>query len=89
MIRARGGRRLHVNVPFRLMLLLAAIMERWTRLRRSKKMPYLTRAMLRFFNEDGSFIDGSKAKMELGWEPKVSMEEGTRRYVDWRSQNKR
>jgi nucleoside-diphosphate-sugar epimerase len=30
------------------------------------------------------YIDGSKAMSELGWEPKVSIEEGTRLYVQWR-----
>jgi nucleoside-diphosphate-sugar epimerase len=28
--------------------------------------------------------DASKARTELGWEPKVTIEEGTRRYAEWR-----
>jgi nucleoside-diphosphate-sugar epimerase len=30
------------------------------------------------------FIDGSKVVRELGWKPKVSLEEGARLYVEWR-----
>jgi len=82
-IRAQGGSRLHVNIPFHLALFFAAIMEGWAKLRQQQEMPYLTRSSLRFFNE-GGFVDGSKARRELGWEPKVSMEEGTKRYVEWR-----
>ena len=44
------------------------------------KMPYLTLASLRGINREG-YLDGSKAKNELGWEPKVSLEEGTLPYV--------
>jgi len=47
------------------------------------KMPYLTLASLRGINREG-YLDGSKAKNELGWEQKVSIDEGTRLYVKWR-----
>jgi nucleoside-diphosphate-sugar epimerase len=59
------------------------------KLLRSKKMPYLTLASLRSINREGH-IDGSKARRELGWEPKVSVDEGTKLYVQWlRHQKKR
>jgi len=29
-------------------------------------------------------LDGSKAQRELAWEPKVSIDEGTKHYVEWR-----
>ena len=31
----------------------------------------------------GKEISGERAKQELGWEPKVSFEEGVRRYIEW------
>ena len=31
----------------------------------------------------GGMVSPSKAKRELGWEPKVDFEEGIRRYIDW------
>jgi nucleoside-diphosphate-sugar epimerase len=83
MIKAEGGRRVQVTIPYRFAYVCCAIMEAWSRLRRVKQIPYLTRSGLRFLNE-GMYIDGSKAMRELGWQPKVSMEEGTRLYVEWR-----
>jgi nucleoside-diphosphate-sugar epimerase len=32
---------------------------------------------------DHTWGDNSKAKALLGWEPKVGIEEGVRRFVDW------
>jgi len=83
MIQAQGGRRIHIIIPYRVVLLVAALIEWWARLRRTKEMPYLTRSAVRIFKE-GQYIDGSKARTELGWEPKVSLEEGARRYAEWR-----
>ena len=31
----------------------------------------------------GSIVSAAKAKSELGWEPKISFEEGMRRYIEW------
>ena len=31
----------------------------------------------------GKVVSSEKAKKELGWEPKVSFEEGARRYIEW------
>jgi dTDP-D-glucose 4,6-dehydratase len=46
-------------------------------------MPYLTLASICSIKNEG-YLDGSKARNELGWEPKVSVDEGTRLYVQWR-----
>ena len=83
MIKAQGGPRTHVTIPYWLAQFWCFLMEGWARLRRAKEMPYLTRSGVRFLNE-GMNLDGSKARRELGWEEKVSMEEGTRLYVQWR-----
>lgn len=83
MIRAQGGRRIQIVVPYWLGWVGCAVIEGWARLRRAKEMPYLTRSGIRFLR-DGQYVDGSKARRELGWEQKVSVDEGTRLYVEWR-----
>jgi len=89
MIRARGATRSWVTMPYPVAWVWCYSMETFAKLRRSKEMPYLTLASLRSINKEG-YLDGSKAKKELGWEPKVSIDEGTRLYVQWlRSQKKK
>jgi nucleoside-diphosphate-sugar epimerase len=83
MIKAQGGRRVQMRIPYGTAIVFCLFLELWQKLRRSNNMPYLTRSSTRFLNE-GMNIDGSKARRELGWEQKVSMEEGTRLYVQWR-----
>jgi len=83
MIQAMGGSKLQLTIPYAMGYAWCALMEGWSSLRRVNDMPYLTRAALRFLNK-GMFLDGSKARNELGWEPKVSIEEVTRIYVQWR-----
>ena len=36
----------------------------------------------------GKEISGERAKQELGWQPKVSFEEGVRRYIEWFKKNR-
>lgn len=89
MLNAMGGPKPQITVPYSLADVGCALMEGWSRLRGVKDMPYLTRSGLRFVNK-GIYLDGSKARNELGWTPKVSVDEGTRLYVQWRrSQKKR
>ena len=83
MMRATGRRRPQLTIPYGVGYAGCAVMEGWSRLRRVQDMPYLTRSALRFLSK-GVLLDGTKARQELGWEPKVSVEEGTRRYVEWR-----
>ena len=88
MIRARGEKKLHANMPYAVAWVWCWIMESVARLMRARKMPYLTLASLRSIHREG-YADGSKARDELGWAPKVSIDEGTRLYVEWlRSQKK-
>lgn len=81
--RALGKSERQWTIPTSLLYSVAFIMEKWATLWRFKEPPFLTRADLKEF-ENSMYIDGSKARSELGWEPKVSIEEGTRLYVQWR-----
>ncbi|MFO8010635.1 MAG: NAD-dependent epimerase/dehydratase family protein [Dehalococcoidia bacterium] len=83
MIRAQGGRRLHVRLPGFLWMTGALILEGWARLRRSRKKPLFTRVDLKVFNQD-VWIDGTRARRDLDWQPGVSLEQGFAKCVDWK-----
>ena len=83
MIKARGLKRSWVTMPYSVAWIWCYSMETFAKLRRSQKMPYLTLAALRSLNTE-YYLDGAKARNELGWQPKISLEEGTRQYVQWR-----
>ncbi len=83
MIKARGLKRSWVTMPYSVAWIWCYSMETFAKLRRSQKMPYLTLAALRSLNTE-HYLDGAKARNELGWQPKISLEEGTRQYVQWR-----
>lgn len=83
MVKAMGKPKRQFNVPYGVGYAGCAIMEAWAKLRRVQEMPYLTRGSLKFLNT-GVYLNGAKAKEELGWEPKISLEQGTRLYVQWR-----
>ena len=38
---------------------------------------------------EGKLVSAEKAKRELGWEPKVDLEEGIKRYIEWIKENAR
>ncbi len=38
---------------------------------------------------EGNLVSAEKAKRELGWEPKVDLEEGIKRYIKWYKENAR
>jgi len=87
--RAVGKSEPRLTIPLWVIYATGAFLEVWAKLWRNKNLPFLTRSDARFIGE-GMHIDGSKARRELGWEPKVSIEEGTRQYVQWRrSQGKK
>lgn len=88
MVQAMGSRKPQVTIPYGVGYAWCSLMEGVARLRRLKEMPFLTRSSMKFLNK-GLYLDGSKAKNELGWQPKVSIEEGTRLYVQWRRSQKK
>jgi len=88
-IKAQGGWRIQFTIPYAAAHYMGFLTEVWTKVSRSKDQPYLSRSSVRFLNE-GMCLDGSKIRRELGWEQKVSMEEGARRFVSWkRSEGKK
>jgi len=87
--RAVGKSEPRFTIPLWVIYATGAFLEVWAKLWRNKNLPFLTRSDARFIGE-GMYIDGSKARKELGWEQKVSMEDGTKQYVQWRrSQRKK
>ena len=70
------------SIPYGLAAALTTVVEGWARLTRSKEPPTLTRAALAVQTRDQRF-DISKAKGDLGWQPKVSMAEGVRATAAW------
>jgi len=83
MAKAAGKPDRRISIPVWLLYGSGIILEWWGKMLRFKQPPLFTRAAARFFTEDMQ-VDGSKAIRELGWEPKVSVEEGCKLYVQWR-----
>ena len=83
MVKARGGRKVWGRVPFSVAYVWCYLMELIARLLRTKQMPFLNRYFILQLNQE-CHLDASKARRELGWVPQISLEEGTRQYVQWR-----
>ena len=88
MAKATGKSEFKIIIPLSVVYSSAAVMEMWGRLTRSEDAPFLTRSDIKFVR-DGMYIDSSKARNELGWQPKISIEEGCRQYVQWRKSQKK
>lgn len=71
-----------IHLPFSLAYLLASMMEMTYRLTGSDTRPMLTRQAVTLLASRAMF-DTSKARNRLGWNPKVSYDEGFRRTLDW------
>jgi len=83
MIRALGVRRIRGTMPYSVAYVWCCLMEGIAKLQRKKEMPFLNRYSIEIMRTE-CCLDGSKARDELGWEPKVSVDEGARLYVEWR-----
>jgi len=88
MARALGRPEPRVFFPYSLAYVACAVVEAWSRLRRVNNMPYLTCSSLRHVNSE-MLLDISKVRKELGWEPKVSVDEGVSLYAEWRRRQKK
>jgi 2-alkyl-3-oxoalkanoate reductase len=69
-------------LPFNLVYQLAGMLEALYRMIRSSKRPLLTRHAVTLL-ASRAVVDASKARRVLGWSPKVGLEEGIRRTLDW------
>ena len=85
---ASGKPEFRFRVPLSVVYASAAVMEGWGKLRKSEDAPFLTRSDIKFV-KDGMYVDSSKARRELGWQPKISIDEGCRQYVEWRKSQKK
>jgi nucleoside-diphosphate-sugar epimerase len=71
-----------LTVPYTVASALASLSESFARLIRAKNPPSLTRTSLFLMTQDQRF-DVSRARRDLGWQSKVSMEEGVRLTAQW------
>ncbi len=83
MIRALGVRRIRGTMPYSVAYVWCCLMEGIAKLQRKKEMPFLNRYSIEIMRTE-CCLDGSKARDELGWKPKVSIDEGAKLYVEWR-----
>lgn len=77
---AMMGKRRLPSIPYSLAWPLAVATEIWAKLRGSQ--PHLNRRTVASLRSTNSFSN-RKARRMLGWEPKVSLEEGMRRTRAW------
>jgi nucleoside-diphosphate-sugar epimerase len=68
------------RLPRPLLELGGAVMERWAKARGER--PALTPRSAMFVDRRGS-VSVERARSELGWEPRVGLDEGLRRCAEW------
>lgn len=71
-----------VSVPYPVAYGLAALSYIWNKLRRPREEPLLSPAGIRAMARPHHY-DISKIRSELGYEPKVKLEEGLKRAIEW------
>lgn len=77
----RGAR--VISIPWAVVLALAVVSEAvFLVCTLGRKVPGLTRMHVHYMKE-GAWFDVDKARQRLGWEPRVSTDEGIRRTVAW------
>jgi nucleoside-diphosphate-sugar epimerase len=77
--RIAGGREAR-RLPRPVLELVGMATERWAKLR--GEPPAFTAGAVTFINRRGT-VSAAKAREELGWEPRISYEEGMRRTQEW------
>lgn len=71
-----------LSMPFSAAYLLAGLIETCWRIAGIKKRPVLTRQAVTVL-ASRALVDTSKARNLLGWKPKVSLDEGFRKTLEW------
>jgi nucleoside-diphosphate-sugar epimerase len=74
--------RIQKHVPFGLAFRVAFMRELFARLLRRKKPPRITRRAIYLIGRPTLF-SSARAKTQLGWQPKIDIQEGTRRALAW------
>ena len=70
------------SIPIPLAKVICTVCETITRVTKSKKPPLLNRARMKFLALNLDF-DISKIRKELGYNPKVSLEQGMKNTIEW------
>jgi len=70
------------QVPFGMARTAAFFQELWAKMTFSKTPPAITRRAIYMIGRPPLF-DTEKARQHLGWQPKVPIEEGVRRTIEW------
>lgn len=70
------------HIPKALAYLVCSVLTGWARLIRAKEPPYITKTRIKFLSLNLDF-DISKTRNDLGYNPRVSIEEGLKRTKEW------
>jgi nucleoside-diphosphate-sugar epimerase len=79
---ALGLARVTRHIPFFLAMRSAFVLELLCRLCRCKNPPRITRRAI-FLIGRPTYYSIAKAKTQLGWQPRVKIQEGVRRSLEW------
>ncbi|MDP3730030.1 MAG: NAD-dependent epimerase/dehydratase family protein [Candidatus Omnitrophota bacterium] len=74
------------HIPKFMAYLVCNVLTAMARLAKAKEPPYITRTRIKFLSLNLDF-DIDKTKKDLGYSPRVSIEEGLRRTKDWMDKN--
>lgn len=74
------------HIPKFMAYLVCNILTAMARLAKAKEPPYITKTRIKFLSLNLDF-DIKKTKDDLGYDPRISIEEGLRRTKDWMEKN--
>jgi nucleoside-diphosphate-sugar epimerase len=70
------------HIPKSVAYLVCNMLTAWARLIRAKEPPYITKTRIKFLSLNLDF-DIAKTRKDLGYNPRISIEEGLKRTKDW------